>query len=119
MSLRLELCAIAVAALLASLAGCGRSDVVAEGVIYRVAYSIEDGKIGGFTRANIARAVPGGNGSWNVDAYGKLTRDFLFITMPSQQRETGPEIIPVHRLVSIQFGDGGIKTVDKNPKAPD
>lgn len=76
MKLRLELCTIAVAVLLASLAGCGpsgsRSDVVAEGVIYHVAYSMEDGKVGGFTRVNDAKAVPNGNGSWNVDAYGKL-----------------------------------------------
>ena len=61
--------------------------------------------------------VPGGNGSWNVDAYGKLMQDFLIITRP-QARDLGPEVIPVHRLVRIKFGDGGIKQVNENQSAP-
>jgi hypothetical protein len=52
-----------------------------------------------------------------VDAYGKLTRDFLIITRP-QSRELGPEVIPVHRLVHVQFGDGGIKQVKESQPAP-
>jgi hypothetical protein len=68
--------------------GCGRSEVatdtVAEGTIYSVAYRTEDGHVEGFTRLNESRAAPGGNGSWNVDAHGRLTRDYLFITRPQQ-----------------------------------
>jgi hypothetical protein len=92
--------------------------IVAEGVIYSVQYQTEGGRAVGLTRVNDSKAVPGGNGSWNVDAYGKLTRDFLLITHP-QHRDLGPEVIPVHRLISIQFGDGGIKQVKgSQPDAP-
>jgi hypothetical protein len=107
---------------MAALAGCSTSSnpsgVVAEGILYSVEYQLDGGRTGGFTRLNIAKAVPGGNGSWNVDAYGKLTRDFLLITRP-QARDLGPDLIPVHRLVRVQFGDGGIKEVKENqPAAP-
>lgn len=98
------------------LVGCRRSDsnqTVAEGVIWTVEYRQENGKTGGFTRINDSRAVPGGNGSWNVDAYGRLTRDYLFITHP-KQKDAGLEVIPASRIVSINFGDGGIKTVNEN-----
>ena len=61
----------------------------------------------------VGRKVPGGNGSWNVDAYGKLTRESLIITRP-QMPDLGPEVIPVHRLVKVQFGDGGIKQVKES-----
>jgi hypothetical protein len=97
--------------------GNGPSGIVAEGVIYSVEYQMEGGRTGGFTRLNNSKAVPGGNGSWNVDAYGKLTRDFLIITRP-QSRDLGPHVIPVRRLVSVQFGDGGIKEVKENQPAP-
>ena len=112
---------IVVAAAIITLGGCSSgnnsSGVVAEGVIYTVEYQMEGGRTGGFTRLNESKAVPGGNGSWNVDAYGKLTRDFLIITRP-QSRDLGAEVIPVHRLVHIQFGDGGIKQVSENAAAP-
>jgi hypothetical protein len=61
--------------------------------------------------------VPGGNGCWNVDAFGRLTREFLIITRP-QRSDLGPQVIPAHRLVSIQFGDGGIKQVNENQPKP-
>ena len=103
------------------LVGCQPTDsgnqTVGEGVIWTVEDKLEGGKTGGFTRINDSRAVPGGNGSWNVDAYGKLTRDYLFITHP-QQKDAGVEVIPSHRLVSLRFGDGGIKTVSVNQPAP-
>jgi hypothetical protein len=103
------------------IAGCCRrpakTQPIAQGVIFSVEYSLEDGKTGGFTRLNIAKAVPGGNGSWNVDAYGVLTRDFLIITYP-QRKELGPRVIPTHRLLDIQFGDGGTKIVDESQPAP-
>ena len=108
-------------AVLLLLVGCqptdGGNQTVAEGVIWTVEYKLEGGKTGGFTRINDSRAVPGGNGSWNVDAYGKLTRDYLFITHP-QHKDLGLEVIPAHRLVSLRFGDGGIKTVSENQPAP-
>ena len=103
------------------LVGCHQpsteSEVVSEGVIYSVTYTQADGHGAGFTRLNNSRAVPGGNGAWNVDAYGRLTHDFLFITRP-QHADLGPQVIPVSRLVELQFGDGGIKQVDEGHSAP-
>lgn len=91
----------------------GRQDQPqAEGVIFAVEYQQGKGT-GGFTRLNTSKAVPGGNGSWNVNAYGKLYRDFLVITFPDKKDGQGPEIIPTHRLVSVRFGDGGIKEMPK------
>ena len=101
-------------------AGCspagGRADTVAEGPIYYVEFTKAGGGTEGFTRVNSSAAVPGHNGSWNVDAYGRLTRDFLTITHP-QRKDLGPQVIPAQRLVSIQFGDGGIKTVTETQPA--
>lgn len=91
--------------------------VVAEGIIYTLEYKLEDGGTGGFTRLNMAEAVPGKNGSWNVDAYGQLMNDYLIITYP-QKKTLGPRVIPAHRLVGIQFGDGGIKNVNENEPKP-
>lgn len=92
--------------------GCSHSgkdeETVAEGIIFSVEYLREGGGTSGFTRVNRIEAVPGRNGSWNVHALGRLTRDFLFITRPGL---AGPEVIPVHRLVSVKFGDGGIEKV--------
>ncbi|MBP7951550.1 MAG: hypothetical protein KA004_18055 [Verrucomicrobiales bacterium] len=62
-------------------------------------------------------AVPGDNGSWNMDAYDRLTREFLVISRP-QRSDLGLQVIPVHRLVSVQFGEGGFKKGDGNqPKS--
>lgn len=100
--------------------GCTRDSStteMTEGVILSVEYRMEDGHTGGFTRVNDAKAVPGGNGSWNIDARGRLTSDFLFVTRP-QRRDLGTEIIPVHRLVSVRFGDGGIQKVNENQPKP-
>ncbi len=103
------------------LSGCSptssKSDTVAEGVLFSVEYQMEGGRTGGFTRLNESKAVPGGNGSWNIDAYGRLTREFLVITRP-QRSDLGPQVIPAHRLVSVQFGDGGIKQVNENQPKP-
>jgi hypothetical protein len=108
-------------ALLSGVSGCSsstdRANTVAEGTIYYVMYQSEDGKTGGFTRLNEAKAVPGGNGSWNIDAYGRLTPDFLIITRPGH-KDLGPRVIPANRLLDIQFGDGGIKEVDENNPKP-
>ena len=106
-------------ALLSMLAGCTRDasndEVVAEGIIWSVEYKLENGRTGGFTRANNSESVPGGNGTWNTDAYGQLKQDYLIITYP-QKKGLGPRIIPARRLVDIQFGDGGIKTVADHAK---
>ncbi len=93
-----------------------KSDTVAEGVIFSVEYQTPDNHTRGFTRLNDSKAVPG-SGSWNVDAHGRLTREFLIITRP-QRLDLGPQVIPAHRLVNIQFGDGGIKKVDENQPKP-
>jgi hypothetical protein len=95
--------------------GCtssNKSETVAEGIILNVEYKLEDGKISGFTRKDNYDTMPSGTGNWNIDAYGKLTRDFLVITFP-QKRELGPKIIPASRLIEIQFGDGGIKYINE------
>lgn len=96
------------------LSGCEQreegSDTVAEGVIYSVEYNLPGGGTGGFTRLNNSKAVPGGNGSWSVEAYGRLTPEHLIITQP-QRKDLGPRVIPASRLIEIQFGDGGIKDV--------
>ena len=102
---------------LTGLVGCSRSDTVAEGVIWVVEFQKVGGGTEGITRLNDSRAVPGGNGSWNVDAYGRLTHEFLIITRP-QQPELGPQVVPVSRLVNIQFGDGGIKQVTEGKPNP-
>jgi len=109
----LEICLVGV---MTSVVGCmpstdSTTDTVAEGIIFSAEYELSNGRTGGFTRLNEAKAVPGGNGSWNEDRFGKLTRDFLIITRP-QTRDFGPEVIPVHRLINVQFGDGGIKKVE-------
>jgi hypothetical protein len=116
----LTLLGLLIAAPLA-LVGCApsgnSSGAVAEGVIFSVEYQMETGRTGGFTRLNEPKAVPGGNGSWNVDARGRLTPDFLVITRP-QRTDLGPLVIPAHRLVSVQFGDGGIKQVNESQPKP-
>ena len=94
-----------------------QSNVVAEGVLFSVEYRLEEGRTGGFTRLNDSRSVPGHNGNWNVDAYGRLTRDYLIITRP-QRTDLGPRVIRAQRLVDVQFGDGGIKSVNENQPAP-
>lgn len=103
------------------LAGCSPHthgmETIAEGAIFSVEFKKDGGGSEGFTRVNNQIMAPGGNGSWNVDAYGRLTRDFLIITRP-QERDLGPQVVPIDRLVSIQFGDGGIKQVDENRSAP-
>ena len=94
---------------LTGIVGCKSPDTVSEGIIYSVEYQLPGGGTQGYTRVNDPKAVPGGTGSWNVDCYGRLTREYLTITkLPLM----GPQVIPASRLVSIQFGDGGIKHVD-------
>jgi hypothetical protein len=120
MKMTVSLFGLAIAAVL-FLSGCAppnsKSDTVAEGTIFSVEYEMEGGRTGGFTRLNESKAVPGGNGSWNIDAHGRLTRGFLLITRP-QRTDLGPHVIPVHRLVSVQFGDGGIKQVNESQPKP-
>jgi hypothetical protein len=93
------------------------SETIAEGTIFYAEFQKEGGGTEGFTRINDVGAVPGKNGSWNVDAHGRLTRDFLIITRP-RLKDLGPQVIPTKRLVSVQFGDGGIRQVTQNDAVP-
>lgn len=106
-----------------SITGCSRpaspaSPVVAEGILHTVSYTLGDGRVGGFTRLPHAQAVPGGNGSWNVDAYGKLTRDYLIVSYPHDKSDE-LNIIPHHCLLHVKFGDAGRKVIDSNPTPPE
>ena len=102
------------------LVGCGESDyavdvqssVIAEGVIWYVQYETGECKIRGFTRSQHGVVLPGGHGGLNVDAYGKLTTQFLIVTFP-RRKDLGPLLIPTNRLLSIQFGDGGVKGINE------
>jgi hypothetical protein len=89
-------------------------EAIAEGVICSVYYDIGDGKTGGLTRLNSPEFVPGKNGSWNVDAYGRLYENYLVITQP-ENTGLGQKIVPAHRLIYVQFGDGGIGQVADRP----
>jgi hypothetical protein len=114
---------LGLAGLCSALTGCGthvnafnetaakEGDAVTEGTLFSVKYDLGDGKVGGFTRLNTAQAVPGGNGSWNVDARGKLTTRFLIVTYPPE-KQLGPLVIPVERLLEVQFGTGGIEKIE-------
>jgi hypothetical protein len=93
--------------------GAKGEPVIAEGTLLYVKYDYGDGKVGGFTRVDNAQAVPGGNGSWNVDARGKLTSKFLVITYPSQ-KELGPHVIPAERLFEVQFVDADSYRINRN-----
>ena len=77
---------------------------IMEGPLHSVAYEQDDGKIGGFTRANNPQAVPGGNGSWNEHRYGRLYRDHLVVTKPSEPK-WGALVIPASRVRSLHFGE--------------
>jgi hypothetical protein len=103
----------------AALSGCVQyapEKPVEEGVIYAVQYEIGNGQTEGFTRLNVPSAVPGGNGRWNINAYGKLYHDFLMIRFRDSP-DLSYQAIPIHRLFFVQFGDGGIKQVDAEPRA--
>lgn len=82
----------------------GSSGVISEGVVYSVTFQQADGKPTTITRSSVP---PQGNGTWNIDAYGKLTPEALVLTYPGR-RDLGPHVIPFDRIVDIQFGDGGI-----------
>jgi len=60
-----------IVAALISIVGCNQPSgaprsteprVIAEGTIYSLEYKLVDGRTGGFTRLNVPKAVPGGNG---------------------------------------------------------
>jgi hypothetical protein len=87
-------------------------DTVAEGVIWSVEYELGDGRKGGMVRSDISANLLGGSFETKADAHGRLTKDFMIITMLGKPG-LGPKVIPVHRLLSVQFGDGGIKNVSQ------
>lgn len=75
-----------------------------EGPIHFAAYDVGNGKLGGFVRIDNPEAVPGGNGTWNVDRYGKLYRDYLVVTDLSNER-WGVQVIPTSRIYEIHFSE--------------
>jgi len=89
------------------------STPIAEGVIWTVEYVDGEGKSHGMTRASLPEAGPGGSGSWNMDIYGRLYSTHLEITLP-KSKDLGPQIIPMHRIVQVQFGHGGITKIGSN-----
>jgi hypothetical protein len=95
--------------------GSGRP--IAQGTIFSARFKRSDDSSAseGFTRLNDPHMVPGSSGAWNVDAYGTLYHDYLIIVYP-QEKDLGPKVIPASRIIEIQFGDGGIRQVDKKNK---
>jgi hypothetical protein len=84
--------------------------LIAEGTLLTIAYDQGNGKVGGLTRLGQAEAVPGGHGSWNVDAKVKVTEAAAVITFQGAT-DPSPLVIPLSRVISVQLGDAGIKTV--------
>jgi len=84
------------------LIGCNDSDhnenastqVIAEGTIWYVEYELGEGKSTSFTRSKHAAVLPSGGGGLKVDAYGRLTSQFLIITYPNM-KDLKEHIIPV------------------------
>jgi hypothetical protein len=97
------------------LIGCNDSDhnqnvnaqVIAEGIIWYVEYERGEGKSTGFTRSEHAVTLPSGGGGLKVDAYGKLTSQFLIITF-TNRIGLKQHILQVIILMSILFGDVGV-----------
>ena len=86
---------------------------IQEGVLYQAAWETPEGRTQGLTRASMPEAVPGGNGSWNMNMVGTLYDTHLEIRFPDQP-EPRVQIIPLHRLVDVTFGDGGIKEIKRS-----
>ncbi len=94
----IALCLIAIA--LISIAGCNQHSgdaqtteprIIADGIINSLEYKLEDSRTGSFTGLSIAKAVPGGNGSWAVDAYGRLSEaSFLCAIHPEFSEQRSP-----------------------------
>jgi len=87
---------------------------IREGTVWSVEW--QDGRNGtrGLTRARVPEAVPGDTGSWNVDMAGRLFTTHLELERRAQ-KDLGVQVIPMSRIVSIQFGDGGILETEQNP----
>lgn len=79
-----------------------------QGVIFSAQWVDSNGNSEGRSRSRFAAAVPGGTGSWGVKMRGRLYKTHLEINYLDRD---GPlsEVIPFDRLVSVQFGDGGLK----------
>lgn len=84
---------------------------IREGTIWSVEW--EDGRGGthGLTRAGLPEAVPGTSGGWNVDMKGRLFTTHLELERRGQEG-LEVQVIPMSRIVSVQFGDGGITEVE-------
>ncbi|HOJ61920.1 MAG TPA: hypothetical protein PK878_16680 [bacterium] len=82
---------------------------LAEGILFSARWETGKGGTEGVTRSNLPEAVPGGTGSFNMDMSGRLFTTHLEIE--NRRVQTVLRIIPFHRLVEVQFGDGGIKSI--------
>ena len=98
---------------LVTFSGCKRQNdtqtsqtPICEGVIWTLQWTDQSGNSHGMSRASFPESVPGGNGSFNMDLYGRLFITHLEI-VNNQQRDLGPMIIPFERIDSIQFGESG------------
>jgi len=106
-------CILALIVALVTFSGCKRQNdtqtsqtPICEGVIWTLQWTDQSGNSHGMSRASFPESVPGGNGSFNMDLYGRLYITHLEI-VNNQQRDLGPRIIPFERIDSIQFGEGG------------
>ena len=106
-------CILALIVALVTFSGCKRQNdtqtsqtPICEGVIWTLQWTDQSGNSHGMSRASFPESVPGGNGSFNMDLYGRLYNTHLEI-VNNQQRDLGPLIIPFDRIDSIQFGEGG------------
>ena len=106
-------------------AGCGGSNSppsAAEGTLYTVVFQTSPNHFEGITRSSHAAAITismsGMSGSSNlgVDCTGRLTSEFLFVTYPKSGRPM--LVIPVSRILRLEFGDGGIKKVGDDKPRP-
>ena len=84
------------------------SQPLIEGTIWSVWWELPDGNTHGLTRESIPEAIPGKNGSWNINAYGRLFETHLEIQYADQD-DLGVQIVPFDRIISIRFGKGGIE----------
>jgi len=104
---------LALIAALVTFSGCKRQNdtqspqiPICEGVIWTLQWTDQSGNSHGMSRSSVPESVPGGNGSFNMDLYGRLYNTHLVI-VNNQQKDLGPMIIPFERIDSIQFGEVG------------
>lgn len=83
---------------------------VREGVLFSVAWMESDDVGKGLSRAEQVH-IPGGNGSGSgqLDMYGRLYPNYLEVEFVGPSSSRPVQIIPLSRIVDIEFGTGWIK----------